>query len=428
MRISVARDLRRVQVRTTAIATLAVVVVLAIAGLALVNLYERELMRQVDARLIGAAERIGQLAAVAELAAGDSTTFPRMDTPEDLVQVVDADGSLDFSSTALQDEPVLWSPRDGEGEPRTRQTSSQGPIRVTAVPFQERWVVLGDSLQPVEDAVDSLRTAMLIGLPLLTIVLAMLLWAVVGRTLKPVAAAVEHEEQLIGDVSHEVRSPLAGLRVLLETEPADLREVELSRVEAIATLARLETITDQLLILTREEHRPSRRESRPVDLDEIVLHQVRTLAPRVDVQIAADAVGPGQVLGRESDLASLVDNLLANAARHAHSRVSVSLREDAGIVELAVDDDGPGIKPEDRARVFDRFTRLDEARSRDQGGAGLGLAIVRAIVDAHHGSAHVDDSRLGGARFVVRLPASTPGDASGSNPASASQVSPSLLG
>jgi signal transduction histidine kinase len=272
--------------------------------------------------------------------------------------------------------------------------------------------VLGESLQPVQDAVESLKKAMLIGLPPLALVLAILLWAVVGRTLRPVAAAIEREDQLIGDVSHELRSPLAGLRVLLETEPNDPQELELSRIEAIATLSRLETITEQLLVLTRHDHQRRPGGRHPVDLDEIVLHQRQALALRVPLRIDTTNVGPGQVLGNDDDLASLVDNLLENAARHARSDIAVSLREGAGTVELAVDDDGPGIDPADRDRIFERFTRLDEARSRDRGGAGLGLAIVQAIVDAYDGSIRVEDSSLGGARFVIQLPASTLGDPS----------------
>ena len=94
-----------------------------------------------------------------------------------------------------------------------------------------------------------------------------------------------------------------------------------------------------------------------------------------------------------------------NAGRHAASQIAVSVRESAGSVELVVEDDGPGVPEGERTRIFDRFVRLDEARSRDAGGSGLGLAIVSEIVAVHGGSASVETSGLGGARFVVRLPA-----------------------
>jgi signal transduction histidine kinase len=404
---SVERDLRRVQVRITALATVALLAILAVAGYALTNAFERELLQQVDARLDDAADHITQIAA-------RNTPLPTIATPDDLVQIVNDDASIVFASAALRDEPPLWDPSDGERAPRSIQTDRHGELRITAVRFHELWVVLGEPLQPVHDAVQSLQRAMLVGLPLLALALAALVWFVVGRTLRPVGTAIAHEEQLVADVTHELRSPLAGLRLLLETEPREGRGVELSRIEALATLGRLEAITDQLLLLAREDQPPDRATRHPVDLDELVIQRVQALASRAPVRLDTTDVAPGQVLGREDELASMVENLLTNAMRHAATRVRVSLREQADTVELAVDDDGPGVDPRERERIFERFTRLDEARSRDGGGAGLGLAIVRAIVDAHGGSVAVHTSELGGARFVVRLPASTP---DGSTPA-----------
>ncbi|WP_433789874.1 ATP-binding protein [Actinoplanes sp. CA-252034] len=102
----------------------------------------------------------------------------------------------------------------------------------------------------------------------------------------------------------------------------------------------------------------------------------------------------------------MVRNLADNAARHAHDTVVVAVRADPDGVELVVEDDGAGIPESERERVFERFVRLDEARDRDAGGSGLGLAIVKEIVAAHEGTVEVTASALGGARFVVRLPAS----------------------
>jgi signal transduction histidine kinase len=100
-----------------------------------------------------------------------------------------------------------------------------------------------------------------------------------------------------------------------------------------------------------------------------------------------------------------VRNLLDNARRHARHEVHVALGAQDGHVDLVVDDDGPGIAPEDRTRIFDRFTRLDEGRARDAGGTGLGLAMVDKIAERHGGAVHVEDAPSGGARFAVRLPA-----------------------
>jgi signal transduction histidine kinase len=110
------------------------------------------------------------------------------------------------------------------------------------------------------------------------------------------------------------------------------------------------------------------------------------------------------VTGDAAALRRVLGNLGDNAARHAASRVAFALAERDGAVVLDVDDDGPGIAPEDRPRVFGRFVRLDDARARDAGGSGLGLAIVAEVVGAHGGSVSIANGRLGGARFTVRLP------------------------
>jgi signal transduction histidine kinase len=397
----IARDLRKVRLRTTAVATLVLVTILVVAGYLLADRFERELMSQVDDRLLLSTDYVARVGATGE-------RFPPIGTATDLVQAVDDQGRITYGSPALRSDAPLWTPGDGDRQPHTVRASDDGELRVSAVRFRDRWVVFATSLASVDEDVQALEREMLVGLPALAVALALLVWVVVGRTLRPVAAAVEREERLVADVNHELRSPLAGLRVLLETEPSDPQQIHLSRIEALAAVGRLETITDQLLALMRHDQADAYVPGHPVDLDEVVLDRVATLAPRSPVPIDARGVGAGQVVGREDDLVSLVENLLTNAARHARAAVRVTVTEEAGAVELAVDDDGPGIAPEHRDRIFERFTRLDEARSRDHGGTGLGLAIVRAVAEAHGGSVTVDDSELGGVRFTVRLPASTP--------------------
>ncbi len=115
-------------------------------------------------------------------------------------------------------------------------------------------------------------------------------------------------------------------------------------------------------------------------------------------------LSPAQVRADRDGLGRVVRNLVDNARRHAASRVTVTVRP-GDPVELVVDDDGPGIPDEERERVFDRFFRLDSPRSRDAGGAGLGLALVRELVAAAGGTVAVERSPDGGARLRVRLPA-----------------------
>ena len=141
-----------------------------------------------------------------------------------------------------------------------------------------------------------------------------------------------------------------------------------------------------------------------VDLDELVLDETirehRNLVNTV-------RVSAGRVHGRREQLTRVVRNLVDNADRHARTQVAVELHNDpeTRVVELIVDDDGPGIPFEDRERVFDRFTRLDDGRARDAGGLGLGLSMVKAIVEQHGGTVAIGDAPLGGARVTVTLPA-----------------------
>jgi signal transduction histidine kinase len=128
----------------------------------------------------------------------------------------------------------------------------------------------------------------------------------------------------------------------------------------------------------------------------------------VDIGELADVTTADRLLvrGDRRALARAIDNHVANAHRHAKSRVVVSAdRVPPASVEVRVDDDGPGVAAQDRQRVLERFVRLDDARARDDGGSGLGLAIVRATALAHGGSIRIEDSELGGARFVLTLPA-----------------------
>jgi signal transduction histidine kinase len=177
------------------------------------------------------------------------------------------------------------------------------------------------------------------------------------------------------------------------------------------------TLVDDLLSLARHDE-----ELAPpgvvLDLDDIVLTDANRPRP---VPVDVSAVSAGRVRGRPDELARVVTHLLDNAARHAEQQVVVSLdtltadakaqdedrSDNDGIVRLTVDDDGPGIPTDQRQRVFERFVRLDEARQRDSGGAGLGLAVVAGVVAAAGGRVSADDSDLGGARFVVELPAAS---------------------
>jgi signal transduction histidine kinase len=218
-------------------------------------------------------------------------------------------------------------------------------------------------------------------------------------------ASARAQRRFVSDASHELRSPLAVIHQHAEVarlHPDSLSVAELADV-VLTEGARLQGLVDALLLLARLEEgaKPVRK---IVDLDDLALDEIHRSRSN-GINLDGSAVGPARVSGDPRLLGQVLRNLVDNAARHARSRVSISLTTNDGLVELSVDDDGHGIAPEQRADVFDRFVRLDEARARDEGGAGLGLSIVREIVELHGGSVAVSDSPEGGARFLVTLPA-----------------------
>jgi signal transduction histidine kinase len=227
-----------------------------------------------------------------------------------------------------------------------------------------------------------------------------------NHTLTRLASSVDAQRRFASDAAHELRSPLTGVRATLEVARGKPAMVNTAIDSSLVELDRAAALLEDLLVLARREGSPEPLPMRLVDLDDMVNAEVRNLlVRRTDRQVDRTAVRPVQALAHGESIARVVRNLLDNAATHASSRVLVALREEPGPVwTLTVEDDGPGIAEADRGRVFERFTRLDEARARHQGGTGLGLAIVRELVTAHGGSVRVTQSPLGGAAFVLIVP------------------------
>lgn len=394
--------LRAVQVRTTGVAMLGVVAIVVAAGVLLVQRFEREQRHEVDQRLEALVEYLDQAVRRGVLLQGEAG-------PDDLVQALDADGEVIYASRLLEGRgPLVAADRVGDrSRLETVTVEDEGRVRTVITPFQDGFLVLGARLSEVEESVDALVRSLLLGLPLLTLGVGVVIWLIVGRTLRPVDAAVRRERQLVDDAGHDLRTPLAGMRALLETEPGDPAAVAANRADALVALGRLEATVEDLLVLSRLERDGDPRVRVPVDLDEVVLQEAQLLGRQAATTIDTSRVSGGQVVGNRSELARVTENLLSNAVHHARSAVAVSLREEGRQVVLEVDDDGPGIPPSDRHRVFERFTRLDPSRTPTSGGSGLGLAIVHGVVAAHGGSVTVEDSALGGASFRVELPAST---------------------
>ncbi|WP_436528047.1 sensor histidine kinase [Actinoplanes sp. HUAS TT8] len=224
-----------------------------------------------------------------------------------------------------------------------------------------------------------------------------------NETLDRLADAAERQRRFVADAAHELRSPLAGLRNTVEVALAHGDAADPAVLDV--TTRRLQRLTDDLLLLARLE-RTAPATGKPVDVaalaEELVGERLYRMPP--DERFSVLAPEPALVLGREEELTRLLTNLLDNAARYAAGRVVVTVaRPERGLVRVAVRDDGPGIPEADRERVFERFARVDEARDRGDGGAGLGLAIARDIAVRHGGTLYVADS-TSGARLIAELP------------------------
>lgn len=228
------------------------------------------------------------------------------------------------------------------------------------------------------------------------------------------------QRDFVADAAHELRSPVASLRVQLEVErdhpdPAVWPDTV---DDLLAELTRLERLVADLLALARTDPARAVRRTGPVDLADVVRIAAERAEPRSGVSVEVREPPPGwtgeaRVRGDADQLRRMVGNLLANAVAHAGSRVLLTVGSGTdshtGTVRLEITDDGPGIAVEDRARVFDRFTRLDPDRNRMRGGSGLGLAIVAGIVTGHGGTIALSDARpfggaTGGLVVTVDLP------------------------
>jgi two-component system, OmpR family, sensor kinase len=237
-----------------------------------------------------------------------------------------------------------------------------------------------------------------------------------------VRAAFEAQKHFVADAAHELRSPLTALKLQAQAlRRADVRDDPVAHDAAVARLnqgiERAIRLVEQLLVLAREEAAapgPQPRAVASVDLQEVVRLTVSDVLPQaqaagIDLGVATGShAAPLFVAGQHDTLRILLRNLLDNAIKYtpAPGRVDASLSIDGHEAVLAVDDSGPGIAPEDRERVFDRFFRAeDAAATAATTGSGLGLAIVHAIAQRHGAQVRLTRSpSLGGLRVEVRLP------------------------
>ncbi|MFI0775203.1 sensor histidine kinase [Streptomyces sp. NPDC021212] len=455
-----------VRARAALGATVVVAVALVAAGLAVLRVLQGNLVdqaglhAQVEAREV--ASKIAAGTGYRELDLDDDTPVQVVDD-ERRVRAVSEDLQAVTGTASPSVRPVSVAPDAGrekggnEGEVDGDVRYVSGSARIDGTTADYRWaaveatdpggedvtVYAGAPLATERDAVGTVRQAMLIGLPLLLFVVAAVTWLVTRRALRPVEgirremsaitastdlsrrvpepdshdevarlarttnetltaleAAVEQQRAFVADASHELRSPVASLRTQLEVGVAHPELLDLPG--AVEDVVRLQRLAADLLLLARLDAGERPRADSGVRLDALVRETVeQRTGDRVPVRTDLTEVA---ATGSRGQLTQVLGNLVDNAQRHARGEVRVSVRTDGAEGVVAVADDGAGVPEAERERIFERFVRLDDARSRDDGGAGLGLAIARDVVLRHGGTLTVGEAPGGGALFEVRLP------------------------
>jgi signal transduction histidine kinase len=436
--------LASVRVRTTLGAVLVVGVALVVASTAMLIVLRRSLVESVESAARLRAESVAEVMETT----GESVDLGDDADDEEFVQVLDERGRVIEAGANTGSTPlVILAP--GESREVGVPFDDDPFLAVAAEASGDQTVVVGRSLESVLESSQVVLGLLMVGSPLLLVLVGAVTWRVVGRALEPVesirseVAAISTEElhrrvpspggtdeiarlaetmnqmllrleegqarqrRFVSDASHELRSPVASIRQHAEValaHPESASSPELARVVMDEDL-RLQRLVEDLLLLARLDEHSDETHHRVLDLDDVVFEEVNRARGREGPKIDSRRVSAGRVSGDRKQLARLAGNLLDNASRHARTMVSVTLAENEGRVVLQVDDDGEGVVPEERERIFERFVRLQEARDRDSGGSGLGLAIVAKVTEAHGGTVRVEDSPLGGARFEVLLPA-----------------------
>lgn len=427
--------------RTTLGATLVVAVALAIGAVS----FYAVLSSSVSGSTAQAAQqRLEQL--------GDREGGPDVrgiDALEDeFVQLLGADGAVRAASEDARE--ALGSTSLPVADDAVTMTIDGEPMLIVSDDVDDdQTIVLAVSVEDDAETLATVATLLAVAVPLVLLLVAGTTWFVTGRALRPVTrirqevdgitaerlhqrvavpdsadevaalattmngmldrldAAATAQRRFVSDASHELRSPLATIRQhaeLAQAHPGVTSIGELAEVVSEEGV-RLQGIVESLLLLARLDEGVTPHDE-PVDLDDVALGEVRRLRA-AGHEVDGSGIRAARVSGDPRLLGQLVRNLADNAARHARGRIAIGVTPSDQHVFVTIEDDGDGVAIEEREHIFERFVRLDEARSRDAGGSGLGLAIARGIAAAERGTVVVDESRWGGARFVITLPLSS---------------------
>jgi len=440
-----------VRVRTAGLATVAVGLALVVGAVVFVTALQRSLTAGVDRVL---RQRHADIAAMVQAVAQDDTL--QLTDRGESVQIVNSANHVIAATGLLEGRPPIgpaWAP----GTPKVIWTrpipKMDEGLRVigssVSSPRGRLTIFVASSLESAAESMTQVKRNLMISLPILIALVGLTSWYIVGRALRPVEAiraqvadisfsglekrvpepalkdeigrlartmnamldrlqaSSDRQRRFVADASHELRSPLASLRTQMEVQqkyPTARRGDVTGTASTLAQVTRMERLVSDLLLLAKADAHRFLATQEAVPFHEVVLDEVLRQPDQGMISVDVSGVAPATVIGDPEALARVVRNLLQNAVTHAIHRVEVGVRVVDGQVELTVADDGAGIPADAAEQIFERFTRLDEARARDDGGSGLGLAIVRGIIQAHGGQVAVT-SGCPGAVLTVHLPA-----------------------
>lgn len=438
--------------RSAFIAGAVVFIALAVAGAALTVALYQVLIAGVDD---SAARRVGDVVAGLEFDSAADLDTPLLDTDQRIVavQVLDDHGNVVARSDGAPASPLV-APSEVGSTMRVGLTDDVPPDndqrvsgRTVDTKFGRYTVLVAGDTEAAESTVHTALLLLAGACPVVVAVAAISTYRLMCRSLRSVdairarvaeistsdltervpvppgrdeisalattmndmLARIESghaaQRQFVGDASHELRSPLTAIISALDVAVAhpEVFDLKLATSTLVAEAERMRVLVEDLLLLARADEGRLAMHREPVRLDDIATGEVvrqRRIGHR-DIGISAE---PTELRGDSAALSRLVRNLLENAARHARSRVELTVRTLGEYAIVTVADDGPGIPERDRMRVFDRFVRLDSDRARSSGGTGLGLAIVAEIATAHGGEVTIGERSGGGTLVTVQLP------------------------
>jgi signal transduction histidine kinase len=280
------------------------------------------------------------------------------------------------------------------------------------------YLQIGRNLQAFDNYVANVKWIILLGLPILIILVMIVSWWLAGKAMEPIYQSYQQIQQFTADAAHELRTPLAAIRATIESSLMLPTLTEKDSREILSTMKRqnqrLSSLVADLLMLSRMERKLSTNHQllgKPVNINDLITdiaEEFAALAKREEISLIPkiEVTQPLKVMGDEEQLYRLVANLVINAIQHTlkGGQVTLVLRQENNKALIEVIDAGIGIPENEQKLIFDRFYRVNKARSRDRGGSGLGLAIAKAIALAHQGNIKVKSELGKGSTFTICFP------------------------